>query len=60
MSRREKPSLEELPTRAAVPARELHRELIAPEGSIEARPPSTAERRALAVDKGLQKQRRAA
>jgi hypothetical protein len=60
MSRRDKPSLEDLQRDLLYRTRELHRALIAPEGSIEARPPSMAERRALAVDKGLQKLRRAA
>jgi hypothetical protein len=60
MSRREKPSLEELQRDLLHRTRELHRALIAPEGSIEARPASTPEKGALAVDKGLQKLRRAA
>ena len=60
MSRREKPSLEELRRDLLHRTRELHRALIAPEGSIEARPPSTPEKGDLAVDKGLQKLRRAA
>jgi hypothetical protein len=60
MSRRSKPSLEDLQRDLLYRTRELHRALIAPEGSIEAPPPSTSEKAALAVNKGLQKLRRAA
>jgi hypothetical protein len=60
MSRRDKPPIEELQRDLLHRTRDLHRALVAPDGSIEARPPSTAERRALAVDRGLQKLRRAA
>jgi hypothetical protein len=43
MSRREKPSLEELQRDLLHRTRELHRALIAPEGSIEARPANAPE-----------------
>jgi hypothetical protein len=58
MSRRQKPSLEELQRDLLHRTRELHRPLIAPEGSIEARPPSAPEQGAAAVNKGLLKLRR--
>jgi hypothetical protein len=60
MSPREPPSLDERQRDLLYRTRELHRALIAPEGSIEARPPSTSEKAALAVNKGLLKLRRAA
>ena len=60
MNPREKPSLKELQPDLLHRTRELHRALIAPEGSIEAPPPSTSEKAALAVNKGLLKLRRAA
>ena len=60
MSRWEKLSLEELQRDLLHRTRDLHRALVAPEGSIEARPPNTPENAASAVDKGLQKLRRAA
>jgi hypothetical protein len=60
MSRRDKPSIEELQRELLNRTRELHRALIASEGSIEARPPSTPEKGGQAVNKGLQKLRRGA
>jgi hypothetical protein len=60
MSSRDKPALEELQRDLLHRTGELHRALIAPDGRIEARQPSTPERAALAVDNGLQKLRRAA
>jgi hypothetical protein len=57
---REKPSLEDLQRDLLYRTRELHRALIAPEGCIEARPPNAPEEGAVAVNKGLQKLRRAA
>jgi hypothetical protein len=60
MSPREPPSLDERQRDLLYRTRELHRALIAPEGSIEAPPPSTSEKAALAVNKGLLKLRRAA
>jgi hypothetical protein len=58
MSRRAKPSLEELQRDLLHRTRELRRALIAPEGSIEAPPASAPEQGTLAVNKGLQKLRR--
>jgi hypothetical protein len=60
MSRRDKPSLEDLQRDLLYRTRELHRALIAPEGSIEAPPPNAPKDGAVAVNKGLQKLRRAA
>jgi hypothetical protein len=60
MSRRAKPSLEELQRDLLHRTRELRRALIAPEGSIEAPPASAPEQGAVAVNKGLLKLRRAA
>jgi hypothetical protein len=60
MSRRELPSLEELQRDLRHRTREIHRALVAPEGSIEARPANAPEEGAAAVDKGLQKLLRAA
>jgi hypothetical protein len=60
MSPREKPSLEELQRDLLLRTRELHRALIALEGSIEARPPNAPKEGAVAVNKGLPKLRRAA
>jgi hypothetical protein len=60
MDQREKLSLEDLQRDLLYRTRELHRALIAPEGSVEARPPDAPKQGALAVDKGLQKLRRAA
>ena len=56
---RKKPPLEDLQRDLLHRTRELHRALIAPGGSIEARPPNAATA-ALAVNKGLLKLRRAA
>jgi hypothetical protein len=58
MSRRAKPSLEDL--QRDLLHRILHRALIAPEGSIEARPLNAPKEVAVAINKGLLKLRRAA
>jgi hypothetical protein len=60
MDQRGRPSLEELQRDLLHRTRELHRALIAPEGSIEARPLNAPKEGAVAVNKGLLKLRRAA
>jgi hypothetical protein len=50
MSRRAKPPLEDLQRDLLHRIRELHRALVAPEGSIEARPPNAPKEGAVAVN----------